>query len=120
MRALLLALWLAWATVAAGYRTPASSQREGSSARIGSRDELAVLTGAATLRLRLFEAREPQPAPVPGLLLLWVSSGALASALPVGPAALPSRGLEARSAREGLFSTRSSRGPPLGALQTRV
>ena len=81
MRALLLVLWLAWASVAAGYRTPALADREGRSARIGSRDELAVLTGVATPRLRLFEAREPQPAAVPGLLPLWLSSGAVS----IGP-----------------------------------
>lgn len=120
MRALLLALWLAWATVAAGYRAPALSQRGEGSARIANRHELAVLTGAATLRSRLFEAREPQPVAVPGLPPLWLPSDAVWLALLVGPAALSARVLEARRARDGLLTARSSRGPPLGAFPIRV
>ena len=120
MRALLLALWLAWATGVAGYRTPALSQREDGRVRIANRDELAVLTGAATLRVRFLEAREAQPGPAPGSPPLWLPSHASWRALPVWPAPLSARLLEVRSAREGLLTTRSSRGPPLRALQTRV
>jgi hypothetical protein len=116
MRALLLALWLVWATAAAGYRTPALAERDGRSVRIANRDELATLPGAATLRVRLLEAREPQPAPAPGSPPLWVCSAACLLALPAAARAPSSRVLEGRSAREGLLTSRSSRGPPLGAL----